>query len=518
MITRDLRLAGYAAAAAGFVWMTVMAARAGDGGPLLVIADLVVGLAFILAGVLAAGSRLMRLLIVGIGALWLAGSWVPAAELWHQALLAVSLTAFPRGRPSRRILWPVVALAIPLGMGLIPQAGVAVLFFAIAGALIVTAGTHQAGAWYPVSAGLVVGVVLGGSWAYSRIALEAFDPSLALLIYEAVLVVVALGFPFAVRAVVASTARLTDTVVAAGGLAGLDGLGAVLAEVLRDPELRVYRWQSDGTGHRGAPAELPDDRESGWRWLEVADEQKPIGAVRYRSSAMDDMATRDAVTTAVRLALRHQQLEERLETELVNLEAARTRLLAAADRQRQATAGRLREDVVTLLQAAKKELDAMIEGTGRALDNEALAVAAQELARAEDDVAALVAGVPPTLLGEGRLGHAISELAQRSTVPVTTIVEPGTEADADTEAALFYVCSEALTNAAKHSAANRIDIVISGDEESITLRVSDDGRGGADRSGSGLQGLADRLAAQSGRLRVQSPPGAGTTVTAILPR
>src|SRR5688572_12026730 len=105
-----------------------MAARAGGGGPLLVTADLVVGLAFILAGVLAPGPGLMRLLVAGIGVLWLMGSWVPGAGLWHQALLAVALAFFPRGRPSPRILWLVAALAIPVAMGLIPQAGVALLF------------------------------------------------------------------------------------------------------------------------------------------------------------------------------------------------------------------------------------------------------------------------------------------------------------------------------------------------------------------------------------------------------
>ena len=81
---------------------------------------------------------------------------------------------------------------------------------------------------------------------------------------------------------------------------------------------------------------------------------------------------------------------------------------------------------------------------------------------------------------------------------------------------MFYVCREALANAIKHANPSRIAITVRRTDGSITATVSDDGRGGANPSGSGLQGLADRLATLNGRLRVESPPGAGTTVTAVV--
>ena len=109
-------------------------------------------------------------------------------------------------------------------------------------------------------------------------------------------------------------------------------------------------------------------------------------------------------------------------------------------------------------------------------------------------------------------------MAERSGALVEVTVEFTDSADVDTETTLYYICSEALTNAVKHSAARRIGIVIGGDKDRITLSVSDDGRGGADMSGSGLQGMADRLASRGGRLRVDSPSGVGTTVAASLPR
>jgi signal transduction histidine kinase len=107
-------------------------------------------------------------------------------------------------------------------------------------------------------------------------------------------------------------------------------------------------------------------------------------------------------------------------------------------------------------------------------------------------------------------------LAERSPVPVSVSVAANAASDSDTETALFYVCSEALANAVKHANANRIAITVRRVNNAIMATVSDDGRGGADPSGSGLKGLADRLATLNGRLRVDSPPGAGTTVTAVV--
>ncbi len=82
------------------------------------------------------------------------------------------------------------------------------------------------------------------------------------------------------------------------------------------------------------------------------------------------------------------------------------------------------------------------------------------------------------------------------------------------ETALFYVCSEALANATKHARASRISIDLRRDRGDLVIAISDDGVGGARLSGFGLRGLADRLAVHGGRLRVDSPPGAGTTLIA----
>jgi signal transduction histidine kinase len=86
------------------------------------------------------------------------------------------------------------------------------------------------------------------------------------------------------------------------------------------------------------------------------------------------------------------------------------------------------------------------------------------------------------------------------------------------ELAAYYVVSEALTNTAKHAAANVIDVEVVADADGLRVSVRDDGRGGADLTrGSGLVGLTDRVEALGGRLSLDSLPGAGTTVQIALP-
>ncbi|MFN8150366.1 MAG: hypothetical protein U0R24_04465 [Solirubrobacterales bacterium] len=90
--------------------------------------------------------------------------------------------------------------------------------------------------------------------------------------------------------------------------------------------------------------------------------------------------------------------------------------------------------------------------------------------------------------------------------------------DPDLEAAAFFVASEALTNAAKHSGATQVAVSATRVDDNLVLAVTDDGVGGASpEAGSGLEGIGDRLAALGGRLTVESPPGGGTRVLAELP-
>jgi signal transduction histidine kinase len=136
-----------------------------------------------------------------------------------------------------------------------------------------------------------------------------------------------------------------------------------------------------------------------------------------------------------------------------------------------------------------------------------------------DDLRELSRGLHPAALTEGGLAPALRSLSRRSAVPVDLQLDLDVERLAEPiEVAAYYAVSEALANTVKHSGASRVRIRVSHHGELLELTVADDGRGGADPSaGSGLTGLADRLDALGGSVRIDSPPGVGTTVSARLP-
>jgi signal transduction histidine kinase len=508
------------AAALVLVTLVVLAIRADVAAPhastWLIVLDVATGLAFVVAAALAPGSRAERGLMAAVGAAWLTASFVPAARSVHQAVLVVALIAFPEGRVRGSSRWLVVGLAVPVAIGLLPQIAVAALF-ALVALLSLVDGRRRTATAYPTAAAVAVAAALGASWSVARLRLEAFDPALALVGYELVLLAVAVAFTVAARAVIRSRAKLADRLLAGERLVGLDGFAVVLGRALGDPNVQVLRWHSPDVGYVDEQSRRVPTGDGDRRWFTVDDPDGPIAVVAHHSLAFDDAPTAEAVATAVRLAVRNLRLQEEQQQQLRELEAARTRIVAAADRERARAATRLREDVGTSLQLAQSELRSVRAAAQDLAVVESLDTVVGELAAASGEIGELVAGVPPAQLGGGRLRAALDAVAHRSPVQVSVTIDADAAGDADTETAFFYVCSEALANAVKYADANRIDITVRRTDGAITATVSDDGRGGADPTGSGLQGLADRLATLNGRLRVESPPGAGTTVTGTLP-
>jgi signal transduction histidine kinase len=225
--------------------------------------------------------------------------------------------------------------------------------------------------------------------------------------------------------------------------------------------------------------------------------------------------------------------EERLEnfTDLVataianaqaksELEASRRRVVAASDEARR----RIERDIhdgaqqrLVALGLALRAAEADIPPDREDLQLE-LSRVAMGLADAVEDLQELSRGIHPTTLSKGGLAPALRTLAHRSPIPVA--LEVGTEVrlPEPIEVAAYYVVSEALANATKHAHASRIDISLATRNGNLLLSVRDDGVGGADyMGGSGLVGLNDRVEALGGSLRVKSPAGDGTRITAELP-
>ncbi|MEU0956238.1 histidine kinase [Streptomyces niveus] len=125
--------------------------------------------------------------------------------------------------------------------------------------------------------------------------------------------------------------------------------------------------------------------------------------------------------------------------------------------------------------------------------------------------------VYPTVLDEAGFRAALETVAERSSVPVKLRCRLAGEPPKAAATVAYFVVSESVTNAVKHSGATSIDVRVDEDTRTLRIRVTDDGKGGADASGSGLFGLARRVEALDGILRVDSPPGGPTTITAEIP-
>ena len=153
-------------------------------------------------------------------------------------------------------------------------------------------------------------------------------------------------------------------------------------------------------------------------------------------------------------------------------------------------------------------------------DDEARALVAEaheEAKRAIVELRDLARGIHPAVLTDRGLEAALGSLAGASRIPVELNVDAGGRLDPALEAAAYFTVAEALANAAKHSGATSVRVDVSRRGELLSLRVADDGIGGADPDGEGLTGLRRRLEAHDGRLGVESLPGRGTILTAELP-
>ncbi|MFG3700885.1 sensor histidine kinase [Micromonospora sp. NPDC047620] len=206
-----------------------------------------------------------------------------------------------------------------------------------------------------------------------------------------------------------------------------------------------------------------------------------------------------------------------LENRVRELAASRAGVIAAVDAERQ----RIERDLHDGLQQRLVALGMLLGRARRSRDAErTAALLAQAHADAQQAVAELreVAWrVYPSALDDADLGQVLEMVAQRSDVPVRVRCDLPVRPQRQVETVLYFVACEALTNAAKHAAATLITVEIGAGKEFVRMTVHDDGVGGADPAGRGLSGLARRVAAQDGRLRVDSPAGGPTTVSVELP-
>ncbi|MEW2073986.1 sensor histidine kinase [Streptomyces sp. NPDC012403] len=214
------------------------------------------------------------------------------------------------------------------------------------------------------------------------------------------------------------------------------------------------------------------------------------------------------------LGPRHQ---EELERRIAELSASRAAVVDAVNDERRRIERDLHDGVQQRLVALGMLLGRALRSEDPARTDRLLRQAHEESRHALDDLREVAWRVYPTTLDEAGLRAALETVAERASVPVRVEYGLTGEPERAVGTVVYFVVCEAVTNAVKHATPTRIAVEVGSKEGVVYVSVEDDGRGGANATGSGLFGLARRVAALDGHLEVRSPPGGPTLVTAELP-
>jgi signal transduction histidine kinase len=300
-------------------------------------------------------------------------------------------------------------------------------------------------------------------------------------------------------------------------------LGLALADALGDRSLKLVYWRPSA-GHYvtydGRPVALPEPG-SGRAVTEVEREGIRVGAIIHDAALGDEPGLVRAVAASAALALENERLEAELRARLDELQSSRSRLVEVSMFERRRLERDLHDGAQQRLVALSLQLGLAKRRLEEGEDAAAglmLDAARDELARALEELRELARGIHPAVLTDRGLEPALEALAERAPLPVSLDQMPAERLPAPVEAAAYFVVAEALTNVVKYAEASTAAVRIRRNGSYAVVEVHDDGVGGADPAiGTGLRGLADRLAALDGRLEVHSPPGEGTTVRAEVP-
>jgi signal transduction histidine kinase len=237
------------------------------------------------------------------------------------------------------------------------------------------------------------------------------------------------------------------------------------------------------------------------------------------SAAEDKLLTH--LASQAGLVLRNVRLTAELQATIDDLRASRLRLVRAQDEERQRIERNLHDGAQQQLVALTVQLSLLEDSAGDS--GEVRLIASQlraGLRAAVDDLRALARGIYPPLLADQGLGPALRAQAGRAPLPVLIEADGIGRYPRDAEAAVYFCTLEALQNVAKYARASRATVALCCPGSHLEFTVTDDGAGfdtAHARHGTGLQGMADRLAAAGGTLRISSAPGLGTTVSGRLP-
>jgi signal transduction histidine kinase len=492
-------------------------------GPALTAADFAVGCLLITCGVIALNHRpetRVGALMNFAGFTWFLGTVFELALYLHRGPLVHLHLSYPTGRLRSWLAGAVVgaayidALVEPLASN-----GVLTLVLSALVALAAVTTFHRSSgpARRAGRPALAAALAFASVLALGAVNQLTGSPSehAVLWTYDLVVASVAIVLTGDLLRGRWADAVVTGLVVDLGSPAEAGTLRAKLARALGDPLLAVGYRVSGAPGFvddAGRPVQLPRVG-SGKTITPLVDRGEQVAILVHDEALLADSKLVESVAAAARIAVVNAALQADARAQAAELEESRRRIVEAGDAQRRRLeqelrlgAGQRLEEVAVLLAGART--------TAAQGDAQAIEALERELSGTRVELEDFARGMHLAALTERGVTAAVKQLAERSPLPVAVRGDVD-GIPADVEAALFFVCSEGITNAVKHARATRITIDLSADRGLAMVVVADDGAGGATTDdGTGLLGLADRIEALGGRFRLESPPGAGTCLRA----
>jgi signal transduction histidine kinase len=299
------------------------------------------------------------------------------------------------------------------------------------------------------------------------------------------------------------------------------GLRDALARALRDPSLTLVYWLPEFGSYADLDGQEVDIRELGaGRAVTLIDQDgSHVAALLHEPALNEEPELLSAAAAAAAIALENGRLQTELRARLEELKGSRARMVEASQKERQRLERNLHDGAQQRLIALSLELRLLQERfNGDPEASARLDQARGEIARSLEELRDIASGIHPAVVSAHGLEIALEQLAARAPLPVRLTIELGSRLSERLEVAAFYLVSESLANIGKHARATSATVDVARVNGKVTIEVVDDGVGGADTErGSGLRGLADRVEALDGRLRIWSPDGGGTRLRAEIP-
>jgi signal transduction histidine kinase len=506
------------------------------------------GLSFVVAGLVALRTRphnRIGPLLIAVGVLWLIAKFVPLPEglrattigLWAASLMHV-VVVFPTGRLGGPVPRAVVGsgYAIAAVIGVLGVLGVGTggpaRAFTTSAAVLCGLGVIglQVVRWRastvprrrllaPVHAAAVIAAGLFVAFKPVVIAGVAARP--ALPVVQLALSAIPLAYLVSLARRRIDRGGVAELVVRLTGVPQSVSIERALARTLHDPTLRVGYWVPEAERYVDIDGNVLDPPGDGDRAATRIDHDgSRLALLVHDAALLENPELIEATCAAAALALANERLTADLRARIGQLAESRGQVLSAAETERRRIERDLHDGVQQRLLSIPMTLG-LAQSVVRSrpdraeeLIGEAKTISLTVL----EELRALSQGIHPPVLTERGLVGAVRELAALVPVSLRLSLDVPGPLPAAVETTAYYVVAEALTNMVKHSGTDqgRLRIHRRGDELAVT--VADDGRGGAEPGkGTGLRGLADRVEASGGTLRVDSPSGGGTRIDAVLP-